>query len=95
MASQQTDQALGFDPNFLLNLSIKVKAAYAALTFCGNCIGSTADPEFLYRALENIIRNACFYTPKDEIGLDITKRAIEVHGGHIQAKKPLRRAQIQ
>lgn len=104
---------------------------------CPADIEISANPQLLYRALENIIRNACFYTPKDTqvkincvasdgnilltfedegpgvpedmldkifepfvrvsksrekqsggygIGLAITKRVIEIHGGHIHAK---------
>jgi two-component system sensor histidine kinase CpxA len=100
----------------------------------------SANPQLLYRAFENIIRNACFYAPKDTkvtikcvasahnilltiedegpgvpeemlekifepfvrvsksrekqsggygIGLAMTKRAIEIHGGQIQAKNKI------
>ncbi|WP_455212310.1 ATP-binding protein [Kaarinaea lacus] len=104
---------------------------------CSTELEISANPQLLYRALENIIRNACFYAPmgtkikikcvpangnihltiEDEgpgvpndmlekifepfvrvsksrekqsggygIGLAITKRAIEIHGGHILAE---------
>lgn len=104
---------------------------------CAADLEILANPQLLYRAFENIIRNACFYTPngtevkikcasandnvvltvEDDgpgvpedmlekifepfvrvsksrekqsggygIGLAITKRAIEIHGGHIKAK---------
>jgi len=103
---------------------------------CAEDIEVAGNPRLLHRALENVIRNACFYTPigstvavtctsnndnimlsiEDEgpgvpedmlekifepfvrvsksrekqsggygIGLAITKRAIEIHGGHIHA----------